>query len=142
LEVLDFDARRDATFSLGAMGSIPCKGAKMANIQAVIDQMTDAYESKDLQVFANFLTEDFTWFDKDGNVVIAGRDDFLSEVAKYFESNPNAKSTLSSAIILGNLATQTETVTGLADGKTDVYLWVYEFDGDKIAKQWGFLPAA
>jgi hypothetical protein len=103
--------------------------------------MTAAFNSRDLDAFGNFLKDDFAWLRPDGTTFIDGKVAFLAEVAKYWQENPDVKSELSEPIVLGNFVSQAESTTGNADGSTDHFLWVYEFDGHVLAKQWGFQPA-
>ena len=113
----------------------------MAVSQEFLQGMMDSFTAKDFDGFREYLADDFTWLKPDGSVFMAGADEFIVEVKKYFAANPNTSSVLSPFIVIGNLATQTEVMSGLADGTTEEYLWVYEFEGDKLAKQWGFIPA-
>ena len=115
----------------------------MSDLVAVLDEITTAFTNKDVDAFGAHLEDSFTWFNPDGSVFTPNRTEFLKIAVQYWTENPNLKSNLSSPIIVGNMASQTEVVSGFEDGHTESYLWVYEFNANgKLAKQWGFIPAA
>ena len=113
----------------------------MSDLKHVVDQITAAFDSRDLDGFAKFLKDDFVWLRSNGTTFIEGKEAFLKEVVDYWQANPDVKSQLSEPIVIGNMVAQGEKTTGNADGSDDEYLWVYEFDGHMLAKQWGFQPA-
>jgi hypothetical protein len=113
----------------------------MADLETTMNEIMDLFEAKDLDAFAQHVHPSFSWSDKEGKLVIGDKDTFIAEVKKYWEANPNLSSKINGTLVAGNFVTQHETVTGLASGVTEEYLWVYEFSGNKIIKQWGFIPA-
>ena len=113
----------------------------MVDLATTMNEIMDLFEAKDLDGFAQHLDPSFSWADKEGKIVIGDAETFIAEVKKYWEENPNLSSKINGTLVAGNFVTQSETVTGLASGKTEEYLWVYEFSGSKILKQWGFIPA-
>lgn len=115
----------------------------MSGLEAVLQQITDSFEAKDADAFAAHLLPEFSWVNPDGSIFCANKEEFMALVLKYWSENPSLKSELSTPLISGNFATQSETASGFEDGHEEKYLWVYEFNADhKLVKQWGFMPNA
>ena len=115
----------------------------MNNLKAIIEEIVEAFGKRDIDAIAKHIGDEFHWLESDGTTVSQGRDQFIQIVHEYYAENPEVKNTSSEIIVLGNLATHTETFTHHADGSTRSYLWVYEFNtAGKLVKQWGYTPAS
>jgi hypothetical protein len=106
----------------------------------VVHEIVRSFHNRDLEGFNKHLHDDFTWIQKDGSVLVDGLNPFKKMISELWASNPTLKNETSECIEIGNLVSHTELFTGYADGHTEKWLWVYEFDGNLIRYMYGYQP--
>ena len=97
----------------------------------------DAYNSQDLKSFLACYTDNIQVYMLHNNQLLTDGIDNLSEVmAKSFEENPHARSTIISTINQGNLVIQKEEIEGHISDKIIRTISIYEIINGKISKLW------
>lgn len=103
----------------------------------IAKQQIEAYNSQDLNSFLVCYSEDIQVYMLHNNQLLTDGIEKLSEVmAKSFEDNPNAKSTIISTINQGNLVIQREEIKNHISDKTIRTISIYEITENKISKLW------
>jgi hypothetical protein len=110
-----------------------------AQIDAV-NAFVSGYLNRNLETFQNFIHPEMIWFKEDGTKRIEGSNAFFDLIQNSWRNNPNLKNVSSECLQIGNIVTHAETFSGYEDGRTEEWIWVYEFLGDQIVKMYGFQP--
>ena len=110
-----------------------------AQIDAV-NAIVSGYRNRDLETFRNFIHPEMIWFKEDGAKRIDGSEAFFELIQNSWRNNPNLRNVSSECLQIGNVVTHSETFSGYEDGRTEEWIWVYEFLGEQIIKMYGFQP--
>ena len=110
-----------------------------AQIDAV-NAIVSGYLNRNLETFRNYIHPEMIWFKEDGTKRIEGSNAFFELIQNSWRNNPNLKNVSSECLQIGNIVTHAETFSGYEDGRTEEWIWVYEFLGDQIVKMYGFQP--
>ncbi len=111
----------------------------MSQLSEIVDNFVISFRNRDIASCRPAIAEDFQWFNSDGSLVVEGGATFLTAIEDFWRENPHVQNVCSPCIEIGNMVAHTETFTGFPDGRTEENIWVYEFDGSKIRKMFGFL---
>ncbi len=114
----------------------------MAQLGSIIDGFAASFRNRDIESCRSAIAKDFQWFAPDGSLVVEGAETFLGAIENFWRENPDVQNSTSECIEVGNLVAHTETFTGYADGHAEENIWVYEFEGLKIRKMFGYLVKA
>ncbi len=107
---------------------------------AAVNAFVSGYLNRDLESFRNFIHPDMIWFKEDGSKRVEGSKAFFELIQNSWRNNPNLKNVSSECLQAGNIVTHAESFSGYEDGRTEEWIWVYEFLGDQIIKMHGFQP--
>ncbi len=103
----------------------------------VIKRHLDAYNSQDLESFLDCYTDEIQVYMLHNNQIITEGKDKLAEImSKSFEENPNARSSIISTIMQGNLVIQKEETNDHIPDKIIRSISIYEITNNKISKLW------
>jgi hypothetical protein len=107
-----------------------------------VQAFVDGYLNRNLETFRRYIHPEMIWFRADGTKQIEGSKDFFELVQNSWRNNPKLKNVSSECLQIGNIVTHAETFSGYEDGRTEEWIWVYEFSGEQIIKMYGFQPTA
>jgi hypothetical protein len=97
----------------------------------------EAYNSQDLKSFLACYTDNIQVYMLHNNQLLTDGIEKLSEImAKSFEDNPKARSTIISSINQGNLIIQREEIKNHISDKVIKTISIYELTDNKISKLW------
>jgi hypothetical protein len=107
-----------------------------------VQAFVDGYLNRNLETFRRYIHPEIIWFRADGTKQIEGSKAFFELVQNSWRNNPKLKNVSSECLQIGNIVTHAETFSGYEDGRTEEWIWVYEFLDDQIIKMYGFQPTA
>ena len=107
-----------------------------------VQAFVDGYLNRNLETFRRYIHPEMIWFRADGTKQIEGSKAFFELVQNSWRNNPKLKNVSSEYLQIGNIVTHAETFSGYEDGRTEEWIWVYEFLDEQIIKMYGFQPTA
>ena len=107
-----------------------------------VQAFVDGYLNRNLETFRRYIHPEIIWFRADGTKQIEGSKAFFELVQNSWRNNPKLKNVSSECLQIGNIVTHAETFSGYEDGRTEEWIWVYEFLDEQIIKMYGFQPTA
>jgi hypothetical protein len=117
------------------------KGGEILSAQTnAVQAFVDGYLNRNLETFRRYIHPEMIWFRADGTKQIEGSKAFFELVQNSWRNNPKLKNVSSEYLQIGNIVTHAETFSGYEDGRTEEWIWVYEFLGEQIIKMYGFQP--
>ena len=98
----------------------------------IVERQLKAYNSRDIEDFADTYSEDVELFNYPNEPIGKGRENLIKNYKAFFESTPDLHCEIKNRIVIGNKVIDEEYIT--ANGRNFSAVAIYEVEQGKIAK--------
>jgi hypothetical protein len=106
--------------------------ANTSRLSAIIQKQLDAYNSKDVDAFMSFYTEDIKLYNYPNELLSEGQNQMRKDYISWFERARDLKATIKKRIVIGNKVIDEEQI--IANGEIFNTVVIYEIKNGRIRK--------